>query len=72
LYVAKHISSKQQAWSQNLGHEQVLMTFLSYGHVESPRQGEVIQGPGETRKPAESSAEEIAEAVFKRLQSRDE
>ena len=33
-----------KAWSQNLGHDKVLTTFLSYGQVESPRQGEIIRG----------------------------
>ena len=28
-----------KAWSQNLGHDKVLTTFVSYGQVESPRQG---------------------------------
>ena len=32
-----------KAWSQNLGHEKVLTTFLSYGQVESPRQGQIIK-----------------------------
>ena len=31
-----------KAWSQNLGHEQVLTTFSSYGRVASYRQGEII------------------------------
>ena len=26
-----------KAWSQNLGHEKVLTTFLSYGQVQGPR-----------------------------------
>lgn len=33
-----------KAWSQNLGHEQVLTTFTSYGAVASHRQGEIIRG----------------------------
>ena len=28
-----------KAWSQNLGHEKVLTTFLSCGQVQTPRQG---------------------------------
>jgi len=32
-----------KAWSQNLGHEKVLTTFLSYGGVACQRQGEIIQ-----------------------------
>lgn len=31
-----------KAWSQNLGHEQVLTTFTSYGQVENHRQGEIM------------------------------
>ena len=35
-----------KAWSQNLGHEKVLTTFLSYGSVGASRQGEIIRGLG--------------------------
>jgi integrase len=56
-----------KAWSQNLGHEQVLTTFTSYGAVRQDRQGEIIRGIGSSRQPIQSSAEEIAEAVAKRL-----
>jgi len=37
-----------KAWSQNLGHEQVLTTFLSYGEVGYQRQGEIIRGLAKT------------------------
>ncbi len=33
-----------KAWSQNLGHNQVLTTFTSYGYVNCHRQGEIIKG----------------------------
>ncbi|MCB1606725.1 MAG: site-specific integrase, partial [Xanthomonadales bacterium] len=33
-----------KAWSQNLGHEGVLTTFVSYGTVSENRQGELIGG----------------------------
>jgi hypothetical protein len=33
-----------KAWSQNLGHEKVLTTFLSYGAVACDRQGEILRG----------------------------
>jgi integrase len=33
-----------KAWSQNLGHEQVLTTFTSYGAVRADRQGDIIRG----------------------------
>lgn len=32
-----------KAWSQNLGHEQVLTTFASYGEVSAHRQAEIIR-----------------------------
>jgi integrase/recombinase XerD len=41
-----------KAWSQNLGHEQVLTTFTSYGSVATDRQGGIIKGlnNGQTRQ----------------------
>jgi integrase len=32
-----------KAWSQNLGHENVMTTFTSYGNISPHRQGEVIR-----------------------------
>ena len=32
-----------KAWSQNLGYEKVLTTFLSYGQVDCQRQGQIIK-----------------------------
>jgi len=58
-----------KAWSQNLGHEQVLTTFLSYGYVESPRQGEIISKLGTKQVQIHSNSEEIADALFRRLQN---
>jgi integrase len=36
-----------KAWSQNLGHEGVLTTFISYGAVSANRQGEIIERLGQ-------------------------
>lgn len=38
-----------KSWSQNLGHDNVLTTFLSYGEVPLPRQAEIIQGLAQPR-----------------------
>ena len=38
-----------KAWSQNLGHEQVLTTFASYGEVSPHRQAEIIKELGVPR-----------------------
>jgi len=56
-----------KAWSQNLGHEQVLTTFLNYGSVARERQGEIIRGLGAHRQSTQSDAEQIAEAVVSKL-----
>jgi integrase len=53
-----------KAWSQNLGHEKVLTTFLSYGEVGTRRQAEIIQGMSSKKeKPPENLKELIVEAV---------
>jgi hypothetical protein len=35
---------ESKAWSQNLGLEKVLTTFVSYGGVACDRQGEILRG----------------------------
>lgn len=57
-----------KAWSQNLGHEEVLTTFTSYGHVATDRQAEIIQGLGKTAEPAPApSVNDFALAVARML-----
>ena len=58
-----------KAWSQNLGHEKVLTTFLCYGEIEGHRQGEIIRNLVRPQKAVPSDADEIAEAVYKKLRS---
>lgn len=36
-----------KAWSQNVGHEHVLTTFMSYGKVPTAKQAELIRGLGQ-------------------------
>ncbi len=57
-----------KAWSQNLGHEQVLTTFTSYGAVRPDRQAEIIRRLGKPRQAVEASPDEYAEAVFRKFQ----
>jgi integrase len=38
-----------KAWSQNLGHEQVLTTFSNYGSVSANRQSDILRGLGDKR-----------------------
>jgi integrase len=56
-----------KAWSQNLGHESVLTTFLSYGEVGCDRQEEIINGLATPQKASQSDANEIADALFRRF-----
>lgn len=57
-----------KAWSQNLGHEQVLTTFLSYGEVPCDRQGEIIRSLATSAQQAPSSGvDELADAVVRKL-----
>jgi integrase len=56
-----------KAWSQNLGHDKVLTTFLNYGSVAYDRQGEIIREMAAPRQAVQSEADHIAEAVFRRL-----
>ncbi len=58
-----------KAWSQNLGHEQVLTTFMSYGKVAADRQGEIIRelanGPEPSRSETSTLAKHLAEELLK-------
>jgi integrase/recombinase XerD len=57
-----------KVWSQNLGHEDVLTTFCSYGAVGTHRQGEIIRSLGEPRPAERSDVDAIADAVARRLE----
>jgi integrase len=52
-----------KAWSQNLGHEQVLTTFTSYGRVAPHRQAELIRGIGKST----NREEEVDPALVMRV-----
>ena len=56
-----------KAWSQNLGHKNVLTTFTSYGEVGRQRQVEILKGLANPHQATQSSADEIAEAVFRKI-----
>ena len=56
-----------KAWSQNLGHEKVLTTFLSYGQVENPRQGEIIRGLARPTLTLQPDVSELAKALIREI-----
>lgn len=59
-----------KAWSQNLGHEQVLTTFTSYGHVPPDRQREIISGLTGPKALALTNVDEVVDAVVKAIRSK--
>jgi integrase len=56
-----------KAWSQNLGHENVLTTLTSYGEVGRQRQADILKELATPQQTMQSEADEFAEAVFKKF-----
>ncbi|SOD20692.1 tyrosine-type recombinase/integrase [Nitrosomonas ureae] len=56
-----------KAWSQNLGHEKVLTTFLSYGRVVCQRQGEIIRDLANSEKYMRSDINQLAKAIARQV-----
>jgi len=56
-----------KAWSQNLGHDKVLTTFLSYGQVEGTRQGEIIRGLAAPQVAGQPDVSELAKALVREM-----
>ena len=55
-----------KAWSQNLGHDDVLTTFISYGAVAGHRQADIMEGL-RTRGSASAPEEELDAETANRL-----
>ena len=58
-----------KAWSQNLGHERVLTTFISYGEVQPHRQAEIFK---ELKKPRATNNQDqasLAKAVVEEMRN---
>jgi integrase/recombinase XerD len=58
-----------KAWSQNLGHEQVLTTLTSYGAVARDRQGEILQTFSSPQEAVSSDIDSLAEAMVRTLRN---
>jgi len=58
---------EMKAWSQNLGHADVLTTFTSYGAVPAHRQGELIRSVDRTRQRDAFDDQALMAALQKRL-----
>ena len=58
-----------KAWSQNLGHDQVLTTLTSYGTVSADRQGEIIKGLIAARDSDVADDEQVVKSVLQAMRS---
>ena len=56
-----------KAWSQNLGHEQVLTTLFSYGEVAASRQAAIIHELGQP-KAGNSQLVDLAQQIMQAAQ----
>ena len=56
-----------KAWSQNLGHADVLTTLYSYGEVQQHRQGEIFQQLKSPRSSGGQDVSELAKAIAKEM-----
>ncbi len=56
-----------KAWSQNLGHESPLTTFMNYGKVEQQRQGEIIRSLAKPQPTSQSHANALVKALISEL-----
>lgn len=65
-----------KVWSQNLGHEDPLTTFTSYGHVDEYNQGEIMKrlsilGPNSTKVSLDDIGSDLKE-ILKRLKKEED
>lgn len=60
---------EMKAWSQNLGHSEVLTTFTSYGNVPAYRQAELIRSRADHTFEPEIDDNALLEALARRLKA---
>lgn len=58
-----------KAWSQNLGHEDVMTTFLSYGQVAEQRQGKIISNLAIQNDKSMEDVNKLAKAIAQELKA---
>lgn len=56
-----------KAWSQNLGHEDVMTTFRSYGDVANERQAEILRSLAKEQPATHVVADRLAEDILARI-----
>jgi len=58
-----------KAWSQNLGHSDVLTTFTSYGSIPTSRQGELIRASARQSKGAKPLQDDELAGLWQALKA---
>jgi|CXWL01.1.fsa_nt_gi integrase len=58
-----------KAWSQNLGHEGVMTTFLSYGQVAEHRQGEILKQLAIPQQDSDTDIHKVTGVVIQQLRA---
>lgn len=56
-----------KAWSQNLGHDSPLTTFLSYGEVQPQRQAEIIKDLQSPHEKDDANFDVLVNAVMRKM-----
>jgi len=70
-YERKLDAERFKAWSQNLGHENCLTTFSSYGEIPPGRQAEIIRGLAKpSDAPDSRSSADLARQLLDQLERR--
>ncbi len=54
-----------KAWSQNLGHEKVLTTFMNYGTVNTDRQAHIMAAMAKSNSPLQGQDQQLDAATVK-------
>jgi integrase len=58
-----------KAWSQNLGHEKVMTTLLSYGEVAVARQGQIFDELAKPQNSESPDIDELLDALSRKLRN---
>jgi len=65
-YQRKLSNAEMKAWSQNLGHESMLTTLLSYGKIPLEQQGELVRQATGTNTDAPLTRDDLEEILSRR------
>lgn len=62
---------EMKAWSQSLGHSQVMTTLFNYGEVQESRQSEIFEELRKPRASKEQDVSELAKALAREMKQQE-